>query len=529
MVNKIYIINPQNTSNLSPTAIAQLVPATVRLPISTQFPAVTIVNSSSGQPTGISGYAQGYASIVYTKYNQYDAGSENFSTNVSQMTIGQLITESKNNSTIYFGAVQINYPILTVLIANNPTLYTLTTIFSPDIQSAMMADLAILRISQSSITFAQSTLHLLGISDALAYYAAQFNIDPIVILSSYSPYDFTTPVGDKVKSLKSQPAFIQNATVYALVNGLPKSQGGLGLFQGFNSWMLYPTNMTGTNGSGAPIQNVTLAGRGNNPGAVNTSQIPVNAIAYEISQLTYLTQQSLQFVLSTISSIIPNIKGSNVAILQNLNSESINALMLTSTSTSYTSSPPKSNVIVANVTLALKNTYDAYQADITNPVLAKSLDTTVAQYIQSTSIQNNITDSVNSAFSTLNTKLTLLSNILVSESNPFPPLQDFISLNSTSLSIPSSSNTSVQNITLSAATTFASGNINTIVNSSTVPSLIINPELALITITGQTATLSPPMPASANINLIGSQIYQSLTFSQSESNLTSVNSSSGSN
>ena len=55
MVNKIYIINPQNTSNLSPTAIAQLVPATVRLPISTQFPAVTIVNSSSGQPTGISG------------------------------------------------------------------------------------------------------------------------------------------------------------------------------------------------------------------------------------------------------------------------------------------------------------------------------------------------------------------------------------------------------------------------------------------------------------------------------------------
>lgn len=203
--------------------------------------------------------------------------------------------------------------------------------------------------------------------------------------------------------------------------------------------------------------------------------------------------------------------------------------MLTSTSTSYTSSPPKSNVIVANVTLALKNTYDAYQADITNPVLAKSLDTTVAQYIQSTSIQNNITDSVNSAFSTLNTKLTLLSNILVSESNPFPPLQDFISLNSTSLSIPSSSNTSVQNITLSAATTFASGNINTIVNSSTVPSLIINPELALITITGQTATLSPPMSASANINLIGSQIYQSLTFSQSESNLTSVNSSSGSN
>ena len=530
MANYIYIIDPANTGNLSPTALAQLIPASVRLPASSQIPAVSIVESSVGQPVGISGYAYGFASVVYTTSNSpYDAGSEYFNSNVSQLTLSQIAKQLNENSTIYFGAVQINYPILNLLIANNPTLYTSTTIFSPDIQSAMMTDLAILQISPESMVYAQNTLNLQGISDAVAYYAAEFQLDPLIVLGSYDAHDITTTMGNKFKVLQAQPPEIRNATIYAVVNGLSSRHGGLGTFQGFNSWMLYPTNMTGTGETGDPIQNVTLAGRGNNPGLTNNSQDPINALAYELSQLVYLTQQSLQFAMATISSISTTIAGENVPTLQSLNNQAANALSLIPITPTYVSNPPAANETVVQATQNLQNAYNAYQSDPGNPVLQTTLNIAISQYIQANSINNNINDSVNSAFSQLNTNIIPLANVIVSGSNPFPPLQQVIAANSAALSTPTTSNSSVTDITLTVANTPAGGNINTIASGSTVPSLVTNPTLAMITITGQNVTLAPSAPLNANINLIGSQIYQSLTVAPVQSNSSTINSSSGSN
>ena len=424
------------------------------------------------------------------------------------MTIGQIISELNNNSTIYFGSVQINYPTLNLLIANNPTLYTLDTVFSADIQSAMMTDLAILQVTQDSITYAQSVLNLPGVSDALAYYAAQFGLDPKIVMGSYYVDDYLTTMGDKFKQLSSQSATVKNALISAVVGGLTKAKGGLGLFQGFNSWMLYPTNMTGTNGAGNPIQIVTLAGRGNNPGVTNSSLNPINAIAYELSQMVYLTQQSLQFAMATISSIPTAIAGDNVPVIQELNKRAVNALSLIPITPTYTSSPPQTNETVAKATETLQNSYNAYQANPNNPVLADTLNTAIAQYVQANSIQNNITNSVNSAFSRLNTVITPTSNIIVNGSNPFPPLQESVASNSTALSSgnsianssgtstsnTSTSNTSIQSITYGAATTIVSGNVNTVISNSTVPTFVINPTLATIIVTGQSRAGRPAAP-----------------------------------
>jgi hypothetical protein len=489
MSNNINIINPNDTGNLSAVALSQLVPSNVKLPTTSQYPAITTVQSSLGQLVGISGYAQGFASVISANGNPYNAGSNYFNNPVSQMTIGQIISSINNNSNIYFGAVKINYLTLNLLIANNASLYTNTTIFSPDIQSAMMTDLAIMRISNQSISYAQTMYNLPGISDALAYYAAEFGIDPYVVLNLYKPTDKISTIGSKFKQLQNQISSIQNATIYALVNGLPKSLGGLGLFQGFNSWFLYPTNMFGTNQLGEPIQNVTLPGRGNNPGVTNNSQEPINAIAYELSQLNFLTQQSLQQILQIIGTLTSVGVNNNISILNLLSSNASSALALTPSTATYTTNLPQINESVTTASQNLQNAYDAYQANPNNPVLAKELNVTISNYNNAILNNTNLNNAVISAFTQLNTGIMPLSNIAVNNFNSFPTLEITTSSRTINMSAAALSNTTVQDITLQAASNPASGNIIAIFNNSNMPSFVTNPQLAMTTTTGQSTVL----------------------------------------
>ena len=498
MPNHVYITDPSNSITLTAAARAQLTPSTTKLPTSSQFPAVTIIQSASGQSVGVSGYAYGYASIAADS-GYYDAGSNFFGTNVSQLTIQQITNILNSNTIPIFGAVQINLTKLNSLIANDATLYSNVTLFSPDIQSAMMCELAIQNVSQPDIYYATNILGLPGVSDSVAYYASRFSIDPIQVFTHYNSTDKTTTMGSTFSILSSEPTPVKDATIYAVVNGLTSQYGGLGLLQGFNSWSLYPSNMSGTDISGNSINSITIPGQGNNPGITNNSQNPINSIGYGLSQIGYMTQNTLQSILSTISSLTTVVSGQNVSTLNNLSTEALDALNLLPPSTHYTSRPPASNnnVITANVTL--QTSYNAYQQNPNNPVLASSLNTAIADFIQANSIDNNINYSINSSFSQLNTMILPVTSTVASILNPFPPLS--ILQNSNALALTSTvSNTSVQGVILNTITTNASGNVNTIASGSTFPSLVTNPTLAIIAITGQSSALITPANVNVNFN-----------------------------
>lgn len=496
MPNKIYIIDINNSITLTPSAAAQLTPSTTKLSTSSQYPAVTIVQSAMGQSVGISGYAYGYASVA-SELGGYDSGSDFFGTNVSQLTIHQIITALNGNVTPVFGAVQINLTTLNSLITNNPTLYSDVTLFTPDIQSAMMTDLAIANIPSDDVTYAKNVLGLPGVSNSLAYYAANFAINPGKVFNHYNSTDLTTMIGSIFSVLATAPIAAQQATIYAIVNGLPLKSGGLSTFRGFNSWTFYPSNMAGTDSIGNYITSITIPGRGNNPGITNNSQDPINAIGFGLSKMGYLTQHSLQSLLSTISVLTDKISGKDLATLNDLYSEAANSLVLLPISTLYTSSPPISNSNVITANLTLQTSYAAYQQNPNNPVLASSLNTAIEDFIDANTIGNNIDDSIDGAFAQLDTAIMPVTSTIASVYNPFPPLSFIQNLTPTAFSS-NVSNTGTLGITFNVITTNAGGNVNTIASGSTMPSLITNPTLAMITISGQSSNLITP----ANVNAI---------------------------
>ena len=89
MPNHVYITDPSNSITLTAAARAQLTPSTTKLPTSSQFPAVTIIQSASGQSVGVSGYAYGYASIAADS-GYYDAGSNFFGIKLSNVIFNSL-------------------------------------------------------------------------------------------------------------------------------------------------------------------------------------------------------------------------------------------------------------------------------------------------------------------------------------------------------------------------------------------------------------------------------------------------------
>ena len=500
MTNKIYITDPNNNLTLTPAALAQITPSSTKLPTASQFPAATIIDGATGQSVGVSGYAYGYASIV-ANVGYYDTGSTFFGTNVSDLTIHQITTALNGNTVPIFGAVQINLTTLNSLIANNQTLYSNITVFSPDIQSAMMTDLAVSAITSDDIVYAKSTLGLPGISDALAYYAANFSIDPMAVLVDYNSSDTTTTMGSTFTILATAPAAVQAATIYAVVNGAKYTNGGLGLFQGFNSWSLYPSNMSGTDSLGNYINSITIPGRGNNPGVTNNSQNPINAIGYALSKIGYITQNTLKTVLSTIGSLTSTVSGQDVSVLNNLTTEAANALALLPLSTQYSSMPSISNGNVLTANIALQTSYDAYQTSPNDPVLSSNLNIAIANFVQANTIGNNSNYSINGAFSQLDTKVLPVTTTAASIFNPFPPLS--ILQNSNSLTFSSNiTNTSIQGMTLAVTTAIASGNVNSVASGSTMPSLVTNPTLAMITISGQSSNLMIPINVNSTFNFM---------------------------
>jgi hypothetical protein len=513
MANNITLISSTITSNLSPSALAQIIPSSVQLPITSQFPAATIIKSANGSPVGISGYAQGYASVVYSSFdNPYDAGSNNFPQNVSGMTLGQIFYTLNYNTAVTFGAVQVNFSKLQTLCINNPTLYLTATTFSPDIQSAMMTDLAILNTSSNAVSYAISTYNFPGVSDALAYYAAQYGIDPLLGLKSYDPNNTTITMGNIFNNiLSSAPTAIQNATVYAIVNGLSIENGGLGLFQGFNSWYLYPSDMTGTNNSGEYIQTITLPGRGNNPGLTNNSQEPINAIGYSLDQINFLTQQSLTQAIGILNSLQSVDSGTYDPTLNILSNQATSALQLTTStiSTYSAAATPQQIETIAQATLTLTTAYNAYQANPSNPVLEANLNIAISTFIQVETSTVNMNDSITNAYSQLNLGVGSLANLIIGELNPFPPLQVLQESNPNYLT-QSFANTTIQGATLGAAINVAGGNISVISNSAVTPSFVTNPALAIYTAIGQQIELSPSTLTS-NISVAGNKVYQNLT------------------
>lgn len=519
MPSNVTLISTTSTSELSPGALAQIIPSSVQLPITSQFPAVSIVQSADGSPSGISGYAYGYASVAPSGFDSvYDAGSNNFSQNVSDMTLGQIIYALNSNTTTQFGAVQINYTKLQTLVLNNPSLYLTNTIFSPDIQSAMMTDLAIVNTSTSAASYAKTNYNLPGVSNALAYYAAQYGIDPLLSLKSYDPNNTTVTIGSIfVTPLMSASTEIKNATMYAVVNGLPKSQGGLGTFQGFNSWNIYPSNMTGTNSNGQYIQAITIPGRGNNPGLTNNSNEPVNAIGYGLDQLNFLTQQSLTQALNIINSLNSGSPGGDGATLTVLATQANSALALTTSSTSTYSAAtsPTQTETIAQATAILTSAYNAYQADTSNAILESNLNIAISNFIQVETGSVNLNTSVNSAYSQLNLAVISLANLIINELNSFPPLQS-LNIQNPNYLTQSFSNSTIEGSTLNAATTVVSGNIGLVSNSASVPSFVTNPALAIYTTIGQQIELSPD-PSVSNVNTAGNMVYQNVSVNSGSS------------
>lgn len=498
MPNRIYIIDPSNNTTLTPPALAQVLPSTTKLPTSSQNPAVSIIQSASGQSAGISGYAYGYASVVADS-GYYDAGSAFFSTNVSQLTIQQITNALSGNTTPIFGAVQINLSTLNSLVSNNTILYSNVTLFSPDIQSAMMTDLAIEKISTSDISHATTVLGLPGISDALAYYAANFSINPIKVFNHYSPTDLVTTMGSTFSVLSAAPITVKNATIHAIVNGKSVRRGGLGLFQGFNSWNIYPSNMSGYDSTGNYIKSITIPGRGNNPGVANNSQFPINEIGFSLSKLAYLTQHSLKSLLNTISNLTSVESSKDIATLNDLGDEASNALALLPLSTQYSSSPDVSNVDVATANVDLQNAYNAYEQNPNNPVLASELNTAIANFIDANTIGNNINDAIDNGYAELDTNIVPVTSTNPSIYNPFPNLSILQTSNALIFSS-NVANTSIQGMTLSTVMNNVTGNTNVVASGSTVPSLVTNPTLAMVTISGQTSNLITPIDANSSFN-----------------------------
>ena len=357
---------------------SNLVPSNTKLLASSQLPAATLVLDDKGNAVGISAFAQAVINMTNVLNNSsFDCNSMYFPQPVSTMTLYE-IANIFNNLTESIGAVYIKYSDLALLMNVNPKLYMPNTIFSADIQCAMMTDLAILSVSQSAINLALNK-NLVGISDALAYYAAFYDVNPYAILDAYRPNNTTSCMVDLYPSLKKYDTSVRNATVYAVVNGLPASKGGLGLFQGFNSWKLYPSNCIGYNQSGIPIQTITIPGRGNNPGLTADSKIPINAIN---SAIVNINTQTTTRVLN-LAQLISNIYSTSAANAQNSLQVICAKLLYSIFSSNIAASGTTINTSgnVASATSALELAYAEYELYPDNVDVEAALNKAITDYI----------------------------------------------------------------------------------------------------------------------------------------------------